>query len=141
MIQPETSESIGEFLMANDDQQRHLFDEPNVSNTFFINILIQNKKKAQATIRAFFDILNNVKSDNELIGYSLAHLDGILEDSRARVHHYIAIQNDFKKPENLIEILNSFLYRNNIQDNLQRDMASHILALLIEAEKFEKCHK
>lgn len=65
--------------MANDDQQRFLFDEPN------------NKKKAQGVIRGFFDIINNVKSDNELIGYSLAHLDGILEDSRTRIHHFIAV--------------------------------------------------
>lgn len=73
-----------------------------------------------------------MKSDNELIGYSLAHLDGILEDSRTRIHHFIAVQNDFKKPENLIDILNSFLYRNGIVDHIQRDMASHVLALLIE---------
>jgi hypothetical protein len=63
-------------------------------------------------------VIANVKSDNELIGYSLAHLDGILEDSRTRIQHFIAVQNDFKKPENLIEILNSFLYRNGIQDHI-----------------------
>jgi hypothetical protein len=32
MIQEETSQAVSEFLNANDDQQRHLFDEPNVSN-------------------------------------------------------------------------------------------------------------
>lgn len=67
-----------------------------------------------------------------MISYSLAHLDGILEDSRARVHHFINVMNDFKNPENLINILNSFIHQNNIEDHLQRDMASHVLALLIE---------
>ena len=32
MIQPETADNVAEFLMANDEQQRHLFDEPNVSS-------------------------------------------------------------------------------------------------------------
>lgn len=31
MIQEETALSVKEFLNADDDQQRHLFDEPNVS--------------------------------------------------------------------------------------------------------------
>ena len=92
-------------------------------------------------IRAFFEIIKKVRSDNQLLSYALAHLDGILEDSRARVSHFINVMNDFKNPDNLITVLNSFIHQNNQEDHMQRDTASHILALLIEAEKYEKCHK
>mmetsp|Transcript_19642 Transcript_19642/g.30293 ORF Transcript_19642/g.30293 Transcript_19642/m.30293 type:complete len:384 (+) Transcript_19642:2-1153(+) len=121
--------TLTEFLNANDSQQRHLFDEPS------------NKKKAKATIRGFFEIVKSVKSDNNLIAYALAHLDGILEDNRARVQHYIAIMNEFKDSENVIAILNSFIHQNNIQDTIQRDIASHVLAILIAYTNFDKCHK
>lgn len=76
-----------------------------------------------------------------LIQFCLAHLDGILEDSRDRIHHFIDVQNHFKDPMNLIQILNSFIHQNNNDDKLQRDIASHVLALMIEAEKYEKCEK
>jgi hypothetical protein len=66
------------------------------------------------------------------VSYALAHLDGILEDSRVRVQHFIAVMNDFKNPDDLIKVLNNFIHLNNIDDNIQRDIASHILALLIQ---------
>jgi hypothetical protein len=83
-------------------------------------------------VRGFFEVIKKVRSDNELVSYALAHLDGILEDQRVRVHHFIAVQNDFKNPENLINILNTFIHQNNLPDNMQRDIATHVLALLIE---------
>ena len=76
-----------------------------------------------------------------LIQSCLAHLDGILEDSSDRIHNFIDVQNHFKDPMNLIQILNSFIHQNNNDDKLQRDIASHVLALMIEAEKYEKCEK
>ena len=77
---------------------------------FYAFIFSQNKKKAQMVIRAFFEIIKKVRSDNQVLSYALAHLDGILEDSRSRVHHFINLMNDFKQPENLINILNSFIH-------------------------------
>lgn len=46
----------------------------------------------------------------------------------------MGIQRSHKKEkrEDLIGILNSFLYQNNEGSSEQRDLASHILALLIE---------
>jgi len=42
-------------------------------------------------IRGFFEIIEKVKSDDMLIQYALAHLDGILEDSRERIHHFLDV--------------------------------------------------
>jgi len=100
-----------------------------------------NKKKAELLIRRMFDIINYIKSDNVLISYVLAHLDGILEESRSRIKFYIATMDDFKSPYNLIDILNSFIHRNSIKDFMQRDCATHILALLIDASDYNKYHK
>jgi len=95
-------------------------------------LVLQNKKAAQKIIKSFFEIIKNFKRDNEVICYSLAHLDGILEDSRNRVKHFLDIMTDFKNPADIIKDLNSFLHRNNTDDNMQRDIASHILAIIIE---------
>lgn len=142
MIKKDSASALVEFLNADDNQQRNLFDEKSVSKktNFQINFL-QNEKKAHLVIRGFFDVIQNVKSDEILIQYCLAHLDGILEDSRDRVQHFIDVQNHFKDPMNLIQILNSFIHQNNNDERLQRDIASHVLALIIEAEKYEKCEK
>jgi tyrosyl-tRNA synthetase len=104
-------------------------------------MFVKNEKVAQSLIRAFFDVIEHVKSEELLIQYCLAHLDGILEDSRERIKIFIDVENHFKTPGNLISILNSFIHRNNHQNKLQRDIASHVLALMIEADKFEKCEK
>jgi len=44
MIQEETSQAVSEFLNANDDQQRHLFDEPVVSSCLSFYISIEQEK-------------------------------------------------------------------------------------------------
>jgi len=129
LISPGTSESISEFLKAEDKQQRFIMDDPD------------QKKNAQSIIRSFFDVIKNIKSDAQLVAYCLAHLDGILEDRRVRIAHFIAVQNDFKNPENLIKTLDTFINTDNSKENMARDMASHVLALLIEGEKYEKCSK
>lgn len=85
-----------------------------------------------AVIRGFFEILSdNVLRDNSLIFYALCHLDGILEDSRVRVKYYVDIMNDFKNAVDLIKILVNFITKTDRQP--ARDIASHILVLLIDA--------
>lgn len=59
-------------------------------------------------------------------------INGILEDLRTRVSHFVEVMNHFKDSLNLIKILVSFLQKDNTPDNKHRDIASHILALLIE---------
>jgi hypothetical protein len=92
-------------------------------------------------IRGFFELIKdiNIQKDNELIYYSLIHLDGILEDSRSRVKFYLEIMNDFKSRLDLVEILINFISKS--KERYHRDIASHILVLLIDAEKFEKIEK
>ena len=70
--------------------------------------------------------------DPELVLYCLCHLDGILEDRRTRIKHYIDIMTSFDKPMNLIEQLVKYINTNNEPNNMTRDIASHILALIIE---------
>lgn len=57
------------------------------------------------------EVINNVKSDPMPACYALAHLDGILEDSRTRVKIYSKVMNDFKSPRNIIKELFSFINR------------------------------
>jgi hypothetical protein len=61
-------------------------------------------------------------------------IDGILEDNRSRITYLQGIQRSHNKDkkEDLIGILTSFLYQSNQKTNEQRDLASHILAMLIE---------
>lgn len=47
MIQPETAQELSEFLMANDEQQRNLFDEPSVSNSIVLSLFRTRKKPKQ----------------------------------------------------------------------------------------------
>lgn len=60
----------------------------------------------------FFDIIKEVRSDSHLLFYCLVHLDGILEDDRERVSHYIALSKDYKAPLPVIKILNQYLHQN-----------------------------
>jgi hypothetical protein len=82
----------------------------------------------------FFEIVKKVKGDAKLVTYALMLIDGILEDSRSRIQFLVNIQRSHKKEkkEDLIGLLNSFLWQNNQPESAQRDLASHILAMLIE---------
>ena len=93
----------------------------------------KHKKAATNILRVFFTIIEKVKGDNDLVLYALSHLNGILEDSRNRIHLYLKVLDDINKPMNLLRILFNFIDLNS-QDDLKphRDIASHILALLIE---------
>jgi len=121
------AETIKSFLAADDGQQRHLLDDS----------AEKSKNTARTVIKAFFEILEKLRSDQELIYYALCHLDGILEDARSRVTHFIEIMNHFKDSVNLIKILIGFLQNESSPDNRNRDIASHILAILIESQKKE----
>jgi hypothetical protein len=78
--------------------------------------------------------VKKIKGEKMLITYALLLIDGILEDNRSRIQYLVGIQRSHKKEkkEDLIGILTSFLYQNNDKDSSQRDIASHILAMLIE---------
>lgn len=65
---------------------------------------------AKNVLYGFFDIIQAVRSDSQLVFYCLVHLDGILEDDRERVEHYTALNDDFKTPLPVINILNQFLH-------------------------------
>jgi hypothetical protein len=95
--------------------------------------LIQNEK-AEEYIRLFFEIVRIVNSDDKLVTYALLLIDGILEERRSRIEYLINIQSSFNKKRfiDLIGILNSFLFTHNRPQVVQRDLACHILAQLIE---------
>ncbi len=82
----------------------------------------------------FFEIVKRVNSDDKLVTYALLLIDGILEERRSRIEYLINIQSSFKKDkkEDLIGVLNSFLFKHSGPQVVQRDLASHILAQLIE---------
>ena len=92
---------------------------------------MQSKRQVQQFLRALFEVISDsVMRDDELIYFCLAHLDGILEDQRSRVKFMVEIMNDFKNKMDLITILHKFIDRSQIQHH--RDIASHVLSLLIE---------
>jgi len=61
-------------------------------------------------------------------------IDGILEEKRSRIQILVNIQQSKNKnrQEDLIAVLLSFIWQNNREETVQRDLASHILAMLIE---------
>jgi hypothetical protein len=78
----------------------------------------------------FFEIVKRVNSDDKLVTYALLLIDGILEERRSRIQYLINIQSSFKKDkkEDLIGVLNSFLFKHSGPQVVQRDLAAHILA-------------
>lgn len=76
------------------------------------------------------------KEGESLVYYILIHLDGILEDRRTRIKYFIEIMNNFKNQIDLVGILLKFI--NNCKSSSLRDIASHIMVLIIDSEKYEK---
>lgn len=76
--------------------------------------------------------MKRVKGDTKLVTFALLLIDGMLEEKRSRIENLVAIQRSKKKDkaEDLIGVLNSFLWSNNTE--IQKDLASHILSMLIE---------
>ena len=84
-------------------------------------------------LRGFFDIISKVQSDKYLVFYCLVQLDGILEDDRERVAQFVSLREDYKEPVDVIKILNQFIHQNDtLETRPHRDIASHILALMLE---------
>jgi V-type H+-transporting ATPase subunit H len=113
---------VAAFLEADDQAQRAQLDD-----------IARPKDNIHLLIRAFFQIISDNSRDQDLIFYSLIHLDGILEDKRSRVKYFVEVMNDFKNKVDLPGILVSFMRRSASVNH--RDIASHILALIIDAEK------
>ncbi len=128
---------LSDFLRLPDDQQRSAVNDVTHSTTHKLQ-----KTKAEEYIRLFFEIVKKVKGNQNLITFALLMIDGILEDNRSRIQHLVGIQRSHKKEkkEDLINILTSFLYQGgNQRTNEQRDLATHILAMLIEAVEYKNC--
>jgi|APSaa5957512535_1039671.scaffolds.fasta_scaffold62529_1 hypothetical protein len=86
------------------------------------------------------EIIQKVNGNPNLQFICLVHLDGILEDSRMRIKTFVDIMNGFKDQMNIIGILDNFIRVGSVEERC-KDIASHVLALCIEAQKFEKCAK
>lgn len=82
-----------------------------------------------------------MRGDAKLVTFALLLIDGILEEKRSRIEYLVSIQRSHKKEkkEDLIGVLNSFLWTNKQSTVEQRDLASHILAQLIEAHEYKNC--
>ena len=113
-----------------DEQQRVTIADVQIT---IVNISMQ-KEKAEEYIKLFFQIVKKVKGDAKLITYALLLIDGILEEKRSRIQILVNIQQSKNKnrQEDLIAVLLSFIWQNNREETVQRDLASHILAMLIE---------
>ena len=78
----------------------------------------------------FFEIVKKVKGEPKLVTFALLLIDGMLEEKRSRIQYLVNIQRSHKKEkrEDLIAVLNSFLWTHNSEHVVQRDLAAHILA-------------
>ena len=78
--------------------------------------------------------MKKVRGDAKLVTFALLLIDGMLEEKRSRIVYLVSIQRSHKKEkrEDLIGVLNSFLWTNKQSTIEQRDLASHILSMLIE---------
>jgi hypothetical protein len=118
------------FMAANETDQREKY--------------LEKKQKIEELLRVLFKILDNIKTDGDLILYILALINGILEDKRTRVRNIVAMEksaNEAKKVE-AVRILFDFLIQNKHegQDAInQRDLASHTLAQIIVSLEYANC--
>ena len=78
--------------------------------------------------------MKRVKGDEKLVTFALLLIDGMLEEKRSRIQYLVNIQSSHKKDknQNLIEVLDSFLWSTKDSTEVQRDLVAHILAMLIE---------
>ena len=78
--------------------------------------------------------MKRVNGDDNLVTYALLLIDGILEERRSRIDFLVDIQKSHNKErqQDLIGLLNSFLIKHGSDQRIQRDLAAHILAQLIE---------
>lgn len=93
-------------------------------------------------MRVLFNVVANIKGDKEMTYHALALINGIIEDKRTRIKALVALQgsNNKERAFDCIGTLNSFLVQSHENDQeYHRDMAAHVLAILIEAFEFRKC--
>ncbi len=128
MLAAGSNTKFQEFLGLNDDAQR---------------LFLNDKTKCQDFIRLLFEIIEKIKGDSKLVTLALLLIDGILEDSRQRITNFIAIQKSQNKTRqmDLIGVLLSFCIQSSTDNHDQRDVASHILSMLIEAYEYHNCEK
>ena len=76
MLPEGSNHKFQDFLGLNDEAQR---------------LFLNDKQKCQDLIRLLFEIVQKIKGDNKLVTLALLLIDGILEDNRSRITHFIAI--------------------------------------------------
>ena len=92
IVQSGTHAALVTFFTADGATQRQIFDDSSESN----------KKAARAAIKAMFEVINKIQSEIEISYYVLCHINGILEDLRSRVSHFVEVMNHFQEKVNLI---------------------------------------
>jgi len=126
VLEKESATAISNLLGMSISDQKEALDE---------------RQNSQQYIRILFEIINKVHGDEKLITFALLYIDGMLEENRNRIDNFIAIQNSFnpQRKKDLIGILLNFLISNNDAKNYNRNTASRVLSMLIEATGFEHC--
>lgn len=126
VLEPGSAEKISQLLALSISSQKEALDE---------------RQNSEDYIKILFEIINKVHGDEKLITFALLYIDGMLEENRNRIENFIAIQNSFKakRKKDLIGILLNFLISNNDPKPYNRNTASRVLSMLIEATGFEYC--
>jgi V-type H+-transporting ATPase subunit H len=126
VLEKNSAKVISDLLAMSIDSQKEALDE---------------RQNSQQYIRILFEIINKVHGDEKLITFALLYIDGMLEENRNRIENFIAIQKSFNPntKKDLIGILLNFLISNNDPKNYNRNTASRVLSMLIEATGFEPC--
>jgi V-type H+-transporting ATPase subunit H len=102
---------------------------------------LDGKSTAEPYIKILFEIVKKVHGDEKLITWALLFIDGMLEENRNRIDNIIYVQNSYKPARKMdcIGIMLNFLISNSDSKNYNRNSASRILSMLIEAAGFENC--
>lgn len=104
--------------------------------------ILEQKNKAEDLLRVLFSIVDKVKSEADMSYHALALINGIIEDKRSRIRFLVSIQRTANKANHmdLVGILNSYLIQNpESEKQNQRDLAAHVLAMLIENVEYKNC--
>lgn len=106
--------------------------------------ILESKEHCEKLLRVLFSIVEKIKSEPDMTLHALALINGIIEDKRSRIRFLVGIQksqNEQKKMD-LVGILKSFLVQNLGNDGtkqMQRDLAAHVLVILIENLEYKNC--
>lgn len=118
--------TLGKLLSMSIDEQKQALDD---------------RQESEQYIKVLFEIVKNIHGDEKLITFALLYIDGMLEENRNRIENFVAIQNSFnpQRKMDLIGILMNFLISNNEKKPYNRNTASRVLAMLVEASGYEHC--